>query len=440
VKSIGICSRALNNANWHHFLGALTLAGYRHEGMITSETAIVYTYVLYLIGIIDHGIDKQIMRQAIAEFFFMASLTGRYTSSPETSFEFDLAQLRGIRSGDAYLSKLREICATTLTNDYWEITLPNSLATSASRSPSRFAYQASLILLGARALYSPLKIADMIDPAVKGSKATVEQHHLFPRGYLTSIGITELRDINQIANFAVVEWPDNVKISDNPPQTYAPALDAKMSSAEREDMQRWHALPPVWWELPYEEFLKERRVRMGRLVRDGYRKLCGDTPPPKAVVISVSELLASGESGGVEFKSTLRTNLHTHQPDEKIHLSALKTIAGFLNAHGGTLVIGVDDDGNVLGLNADAFPNEDKMGLHLINLIRDRIGEIFLPYVHPHFEDEDGQRVLIIRCEKGPKPAFVKDGSVHRFYVRGANATAELSGNSVTDYVKAHFK
>jgi hypothetical protein len=123
------------------------------------------------------------MRQAIAEFFFMASLTGRYTNSPETAFEFDLAQLRGIKSGDVYLEKLRQICATTLTNDYWEITLPNRLATSASRSPSRFAYLASLILLGARALYSPLKIADMIDPAVKGSKTAVEQHHLFPRAY-----------------------------------------------------------------------------------------------------------------------------------------------------------------------------------------------------------------------------------------------------------------
>jgi len=432
-------ARALNYANWHYFLGALTLGGYRHEGMITSETSVIYSYVLYLIGVIDHGIDKPIMRQAIAEFFFMASLTGRYTNSPETAFEFDLAQLRGIKSGHVYLEKLRQICATTLTNDYWEITLPNRLATSASRSPSRFAYQASLILLGARALYSPLKIADMIDPAVKGSKTAVEQHHLFPRAYLTSIGIKELRDINQIANFAVVEWPDNIKISDQAPKDYAPALDAKMSSSEREDMQRWHALPPVWWELPYEQFLKERRIRMASFVREGYQKLCGTPPTLQPAVFSVAELLAAGESGTVEFKSTLRTNLHTGQADDKIQLSVLKTIAGFLNAHGGTLMIGVDDDGKVLGLAADGFPNEDKMGLHLVNLIRDRIGDIFLPYVHPHFEDEDDERVLVIRCEKGPKTAFVKDGSAQRFYVRGANATVELSGSSLMDYVKAHF-
>src|SRR5262249_41254466 len=97
-------ARVLNLANWHHFLSALTLAGYRHEGMITSETAIIYAYVLYLIGVIDHAIDKQTMRQAIAEFFFMASLTGRYTNSPETAFEFDIAQLRGMTDGTAYLN------------------------------------------------------------------------------------------------------------------------------------------------------------------------------------------------------------------------------------------------------------------------------------------------------------------------------------------------
>jgi hypothetical protein len=104
------------------------------------------------------------------------------------------------------------------------------------------------------------------------------------------------------------------------------------------------------------------------------------------------------------------------------------------------LIIGVSDDGKVLGLDIDGFPSEDKMGLHLVNLIRDRIGEIFLPYIHPHFEGNDGQRVLTVRCEVGPKAAFVKDGAVQRFYVRGANSTAELSGNSILDYVKARFK
>jgi predicted HTH transcriptional regulator len=205
-------------------------------------------------------------------------------------------------------------------------------------------------------------------------------------------------------------------------------------------MLKWHALPFIWWELPYEEFLQERRGRMAQVIRAGYQKLCGAVGPIHVAPMSVAELLRSGESDSVEFKSSLRINLNTHQQDPRIELSALKTIAGFLNAQGGTLVVGVADDGRVLGIGADAFDSDDRMSLHLVNLVRDRIGPVFLPYVHPHFEDSDGGRVLVIRCEKGPKPAFVKDGQIERFYVRGGNATAELSGNSVMDYVKARFR
>lgn len=429
----------LNLANWHHFLDALKLAGYRGQKMISSEAAIIYCYVLYLIGIRDYGIDRTVIRQVIAEFFFMSSMTGRYTNSPETRFEADLSKVRDLADGAAFVSRLREICATTLTGDYWDITLPSQLATSAARSPSLFAYQAALIKLDAPVLFSPMKLAAMVDPAIKGSKAALEQHHLFPRGYLEDQGVKDLKIINQIANFAAVEWPANIKIGKQAPATYVPNLDAAMSATERERIYKLHALPPLWWEMQYEEFLVARRLRMAQVVREAWEVLIGDTKSEPAEPPSVAELIAGGETGATEFKSTLRTNLHTGQHDEKIHLSALKTIAGFLNAQGGTLLIGVSDDGEVLGLSADGFPNEDKMGLHLVNLVKDRIGDVFLPYVHQHFEDQDGERVLTIRCEKGPKSAFVKDGIQQRFFVRGGNATTELSGNSVMDYVKQRF-
>ena len=77
--------------------------------------------------------------------------------------------------------------------------------------------------LDALALYSPLKIATLIDPGVKSSKSPVEGHHLFPRGYLEDIGVTDLKQINQIANFALVEWPENIKIGKKPPADYVPS-------------------------------------------------------------------------------------------------------------------------------------------------------------------------------------------------------------------------
>jgi predicted HTH transcriptional regulator len=218
-----------------------------------------------------------------------------------------------------------------------------------------------------------------------------------------------------------------------------PELEEKMSPEERDNMRFWHALPVEWWSLSYDEFLKARRSRIAKVVRAAWDLLCDGEPPSAANQPSVAELIAGGETGGIEFKSTLRTNLHTGQHDEKIQLSALKTIAGFLNAGGGTLLIGVSDDGNVVGIAADGFSNEDKMSLHLIDLIRSRLGPLFLPYIHPEFEDEEGGRVLLVRCEKGPKPAFVKDGQMQRFFVRAGNSTAELQGVTVTEYVKSRF-
>ena len=429
----------LSIANWHHFLSALTLAGYRGEKMISSEAAIIFSYILYLIGIRDYRIEREQMRQAIAEFFFMAALTGRYTSSPETRFEADLATVRDLPDKDAFLGKLTELGRTTLTGDYWAISLPSQLATSASSSPSLFAYQASLVMLNARVLYSPVKIGTMIDPVIKGTKAAIEKHHLYPRAYLEEIGVADLKQINQIANFAPVEWPSNIKIGKKSPAEYVPPLDADLNAADREQQYFWHALPPLWWELPYDQFLVERRARMAKVIHMAWKRLTGEPDDAAPSSPSVTDLIAGGESDAVEFKSTLRTNLHTGQPDERIHLTNLRTIAGFLNARGGILLIGVADSGEVLGLSADGFPSEDKMGLHLVNLIRDRIGDAFLPYVHPHFEEQDGQRLLIARCEKGPKAAFVKDGSAQRFFVRAANTTAELTGASMTDYIKQRF-
>jgi hypothetical protein len=432
--------QTLNLANWHHFLGSLTLAGYRGEKMISSQAALIFSYVLYLIGATEFGIDKTTIRQAIAEFYFMAALTGRYTSSPETRFEADLGLVRDLVDGDAFLAKLREISTTTLTSDYWTITLPGQLATSAARSPSLFAYQAALIKLDANALYSPVKIAALVDPAVKGTKVALEQHHLFPRGYLEETGITDLKRINQIANFAPVEWPANLKIGKKPPSEYVPPFDHKLTALQREQMYGWHALPHLWWELPYDDFVVQRRERMAGVIRQAWELLTKGAPPlTEPPPINVNELISGGETGAVEFKSTLRTNLHTGLVDEKVHLAALKTISAFLNAKGGTLLVGVADDGEILGLDADRFPNEDKMGLHLISLVKDRIGEVFLPYVHLHFEDQNDRRVLAIRCEKGPKAAFVKDGSLLRFFVRGGPATTELTGGSVTDYCKQRF-
>ncbi len=110
------------------------------------------------------------------------------------------------------------------------------------------------------------------------------------------------------------------------------------------------------------------------LVRDSYGDLCGTLSAAALARLSVGELLAAGEDNAVELRSTLRANLHTGQPDDKMQLDALTIIVGFQNAKGASLVVGVADDGGVLGLASDAFPNEDKMALYPGNLACDRLG------------------------------------------------------------------
>ena len=70
----------LDLTNWHEFLKCLKYAGFRRGRMIASESAVIYTYILWLIGKCDFGLDYKTLRRMIARWFFMAHTTGRYTS------------------------------------------------------------------------------------------------------------------------------------------------------------------------------------------------------------------------------------------------------------------------------------------------------------------------------------------------------------------------
>ena len=264
---------ALNLQNWHEFLKVLMRAGFRSGKMISSQSALLYAYAFFLIGKRDYEIDSYTLRNTMARWFFMTSLTGRYTASPETRMEQDLALLRGIRDGQGFVQLVDRIIADVFTEDYWDINLPNALATSSARSPSLFAYYAALNLLGARVLFSKMKVSELLDPVLKGPKAAIERHHLFPRGFLRTLGLTSARDTNQIANFALVEWSDNIDIADKSPSDYFPRYAARFAKQELDLMMYWHALPKRWQEMEYSEFLETRRRRIARIIRDGFFKL-----------------------------------------------------------------------------------------------------------------------------------------------------------------------
>jgi hypothetical protein len=263
----------LNLQHWHDFLKVIRRAGYLHPSLITSQTALVYTYALWLIGKRDFGLDQHTLRNLMARWFFMSSLTGRYTSSPETRMEQDLALLRGLSQPEEFARVLEQEMAAVLTSDYWTVTLPNELATASARNTGQSAYFAALCILDAPALYSSMKVRDLLDPTAQANKQALERHHLFPREYLERQGISDQRDINQVANFALVEWHDNIAIGHKAPAEYVPILEARFDPQTLRAMYHYHALPEKWYELPCDLFLKERRKRIAAIIREGFENL-----------------------------------------------------------------------------------------------------------------------------------------------------------------------
>ena|SRR5690625_1248248 len=118
-----------------------------------------------------------------------------------------------------------------------------------------------------------MKVVELMDPVFQGHRNPIERHHLFPRAYLKAIGVEVTREINQVANFAFVEWEDNNDISDNPPSNYLYKYTSRFSEEELEAMYHLHALPKGWENMAYHDFLEKRRKLMASVIKKGFNSL-----------------------------------------------------------------------------------------------------------------------------------------------------------------------
>jgi hypothetical protein len=266
-------AHVVNLTYWHQFLSSLVGAGFRSSEMISSQNALLYAYAFYLIGRTRYGVPEHPLQKLIGRWFFASSLTGRYTGSPETVMDGDLNRLKGAKDTHEFIQALDAIMASELTNDFWTITLPTKLDSSSARNPELFAYIAAQNKLNVPVLFSHKRIPELLDPTTKAKKKPLERHHLFPRGWLEGQGVNDLKQINQMANFALLEWPDNIDISDSPPSEYVPALRNRFEPDDWQTMQQLHALPAGWDSLSYADFLEQRRVLMAAIIRRGFETL-----------------------------------------------------------------------------------------------------------------------------------------------------------------------
>jgi hypothetical protein len=153
----------------------------------------------------------------------------------------------------------------------------------------------------------------------------------------------------------------------------------------------------------------------------------------------ILNVIRQGESKNIEFKETLSLDVRKNTKEKYIELSVLKTVTAFLNTDGGTLLVGVNDNGEITGLDdeIDKFHKSlDKFLLHFKNLIKAQVGEGFYPLIDYRVVQVSNKSILLVECDKSRSECFLggKD-----FYVRTNPATDKLEGAELIEYIKNHF-
>lgn len=155
----------------------------------------------------------------------------------------------------------------------------------------------------------------------------------------------------------------------------------------------------------------------------------------------VALIVALGESTTVEFKSSLRWDVRQQKKNDAITHAALKTIAAFLNTRGGTLLLGVGDDGSAVGIEVDDFPNDDRYVLHLYGVIKASMGIDVTTLVQTQIDTFRGKKVCLVRCKASPRPVYVKQsGKDEEFFIRTGPSSERLGPSDLVTYIAERFK
>lgn len=159
----------------------------------------------------------------------------------------------------------------------------------------------------------------------------------------------------------------------------------------------------------------------------------------------IRSLIESGESAAVEYKSTARLNLHTGAQDQAIIWSVIKTIAAFMNTNGGTLLVGIDDNGRPIGIEKD-YPfvkgsDRDGWELSLTTAVKNALGQVAATDLAVGFSTLEDLTIARIDVRPGAEPVFAtkKDEQREFFFARLNNSTEELSGPALLSYQRKHW-
>lgn len=263
-----------NLNNWHAFLNLFSQAGYITGAFVAATNAVVYCYVMYLIGKYEYKVKAVELNKIITKWIYMTTVTYFYSISSESTVESMFADLRDVKTADEYVKYLNDLIKSRFTDDYFNVTLPKELTTSSTSSPAWLGYIAAINVLGTPMLFSTSILSKYLLPGASGTKNAIDRHHIFPKHYLQKNGYSDDRDRNQVANYTYIDYATNIDIADKPPVEYVGDYRAKLGEDGYRRTCRENALPENFEKMDYPQFLAERRKLMADIIHQGYERLC----------------------------------------------------------------------------------------------------------------------------------------------------------------------
>lgn len=259
----------INKTHFERITMILRSAGFVSNDLIGSRNAVNFAYILYLRGR-EEGMPPADLERLVRRWYAMSVLRGRYTSNPESQFDFDIRQVeaRGLCS---YTSAVIE---SELPESFWTGMLPQLMDTSSLNSPFFICYQVAQVKLGDKGFLSrDISVRDLL-------LNHCDVHHVFPKKYLKGKGLSKGR-YNQIANFVLAQSEINIAIGDRPPEKYFAELAEQARGGKKkyggisdEDELRTNlrsnCIPETMLDgqIPdYETFLEERRKLMALKIK-----------------------------------------------------------------------------------------------------------------------------------------------------------------------------
>ena len=273
-----------------------------------------------------------------------------------------------------------------------------------------------------------------------GDRYRIHSHHIFPQSVLYKNGFdsnnhVHVQFVNAIANRAFLTGETNIDISDRYPADYLPEVEERYPGTLQSQL-----IPMdrnLWKIENYREFLAARRELISKTLNEYLESLIstekGSAPR------SVTDIINLGEGPNVEFKSTLQWDIREKKRNTELRHEVMKTLVAFMNSDGGTLLIGVEDSGQIFGLEKDLeFTNgsEDLFMNMFSSLIIENIGVEFADKVEAEIDSMNGSKICVVNVSKSINPAFLSGTRGSEFYVRVFNTSRKLDSEQTMNYLE----